>query len=190
MPLFGTSFFYLVFFFIKLILTTILANCLETLSSLFQTGTPAAPTGSIASHDFGISQNVQVSATASRPTVQIDFEPDGYCSLSLINKNGKVEGTFPCGGQMGRSYPKNTIFNPNLPKFKEKMHYSREFANAPMPYSLRIWPQKGIFIHEWDALSVSHGCIHLLPGTPYTCVHNPHFNFPPFYTLRSCQTGV
>jgi hypothetical protein len=68
-----------------------------------------------------------------------------------------------CGSQVGRSYPKTQIFRPST-FTKEKMHLSREFSNAPMPYSLRIFPQKGIFIHQWDNLSASHGCIHVLPG--------------------------
>lgn len=84
--------------------------------------------------------------------------------MNLVNKDGSHAGSFVCGGQMGRSYPRSSIFNPARPGAKKAMVLSREFNNAEMPYSLRIWDEKGIYIHEWPNLSLSHGCVHVLPG--------------------------
>ncbi|WP_326566908.1 L,D-transpeptidase [Amycolatopsis rhabdoformis] len=42
---------------------------------------------------------------------------------------------------------------------KEKMHYSREFDNAPMPNSVFFYP--GDAFHTGSLKTYSHGCVHL-----------------------------
>jgi lipoprotein-anchoring transpeptidase ErfK/SrfK len=42
---------------------------------------------------------------------------------------------------------------------KEKMHYSREFDNAPMPNSVFFYP--GDAFHAGSLSQPSHGCVHL-----------------------------
>ncbi|HWD02265.1 MAG TPA: L,D-transpeptidase [Amycolatopsis sp.] len=42
---------------------------------------------------------------------------------------------------------------------KEKMHYSREFDNAPMPNSVFFYP--GDAFHTGSLRTYSHGCVHL-----------------------------
>lgn len=42
---------------------------------------------------------------------------------------------------------------------KEKMHYSTEFDNAPMPNSVFFYP--GDAFHTGSLSTPSHGCIHL-----------------------------
>ena len=45
---------------------------------------------------------------------------------------------------------------------KQRMHYSRKYHNAPMPYSVQIWGH--YFIHGFSSVPnrpASHGCIRL-----------------------------
>jgi lipoprotein-anchoring transpeptidase ErfK/SrfK len=42
---------------------------------------------------------------------------------------------------------------------KERLHLSRAFDNAPMPYSVFFIP--GIAFHQGSLAVTSHGCIHL-----------------------------
>ena len=53
------------------------------------------------------------------------------------------------------------------PKWMSKMHYSRKYNNAPMPYS--IFFKGGYAVHGTDAIRrlgrpASHGCIRLHPN--------------------------
>jgi lipoprotein-anchoring transpeptidase ErfK/SrfK len=43
--------------------------------------------------------------------------------------------------------------------YKEKMHYSKEFDNAPMPNSVFFYP--GDAFHTGSLSTPSHGCVHL-----------------------------
>lgn len=43
--------------------------------------------------------------------------------------------------------------------YKDRDHLSREFDNAPMPYS--VFFNRGIAFHEGSLHAQSHGCIHL-----------------------------
>src|SRR5215217_994490 len=43
--------------------------------------------------------------------------------------------------------------------YKEKMHYSKQFNNAPMPNSVFFYP--GDAFHTGSLSTYSHGCIHL-----------------------------
>ncbi|NNE22613.1 MAG: L,D-transpeptidase [Rhizobiales bacterium] len=57
------------------------------------------------------------------------------------------------------------------PKWMSKMHYSRKYNNAPMPYS--IFFKGGYAVHGTDAIRrlgrpASHGCIRLHPKNART----------------------
>lgn len=74
-------------------------------------------------------------------------------------------GTFPCLGQAGRAYPNDLTINVSD---KERVHRSAEFG-VDMPFALRIWGQRGIYIHEFPCSlrtnnGPSAGCIHLCAG--------------------------
>lgn len=43
--------------------------------------------------------------------------------------------------------------------YKDRDHLSREFDNAPMPYS--VFFNRGIAFHEGSLNAQSHGCVHL-----------------------------
>jgi len=45
-------------------------------------------------------------------------------------------------------------------KYKEKMHYSKEFDNAPMPNSV-FFTNTGVAFHSGSLAAQSHGCVHL-----------------------------
>jgi hypothetical protein len=92
----------------------------------------------------------------------------------MINFSANGEGTMKCVGlgdfkilgQPGRKYPKDMIVNPiEDSTVKKRLHHSQEF-DVDMPFAIRIWGQKGIFIHEFpDNLrennGPSAGCIHV-----------------------------
>jgi lipoprotein-anchoring transpeptidase ErfK/SrfK len=46
---------------------------------------------------------------------------------------------------------------------KERIHLSREFNNAPMPYSVFFYP--GDAFHSGSPRIASHGCVHLANAT-------------------------
>ena len=74
-------------------------------------------------------------------------------------------GSYRCLGQPGRGYPKDLTVQA---ADKHGTHHSVEFG-VDMPYSVLIWGQKGIYIHEFPCTlqgngGPSAGCIHLCPG--------------------------
>eukprot|EP01038_Epipyxis_sp_PR26KG_P008055 gene8055-10913_t len=69
--------------------------------------------------------------------------------------------TFYCGGMSNFPYPSDTTISISD---KKGTVYSREFSGAEMPYAVLWIGQRGVYIHEWPNLELSHGCIHLLPG--------------------------
>lgn len=91
--------------------------------------------------------------------------------------------TFRCLGQKGLKYPPETTINPAKPGIKQNPHYSRTYGCPPynnnlgqciMPYSILIWGQKGVYIHEWPNPATyagnggpTHGCIHLDRGNAH-----------------------
>jgi len=77
--------------------------------------------------------------------------------LGTLEFNGKV---YNCGGKKGFNYPADSTID----GYKEKCHYSREYNNVPMNYSVLWIGQRGVYIHEWACLEYSSGCIHLLKG--------------------------
>ena len=69
--------------------------------------------------------------------------------------------TFPCGGMQNFPYPADSMINVSD---KKGTVYSQEFNNAEMPYSILWIGQRGVYLHQWNNLDLSHGCIHILPG--------------------------
>ena len=67
--------------------------------------------------------------------------------------------SYACGGMVGFAYPADTTVQ--VADKKGTVH-SQEFNNAEMPYSVLWIGQRGVYIHEWPNLEMSHGCIHLL----------------------------
>jgi lipoprotein-anchoring transpeptidase ErfK/SrfK len=66
---------------------------------------------------------------------------------------------FQCGGMVGFPYPADSTITTTD---KKGTVYSREFSNAEMPWAILWIGQRGVYIHEWPNLELSHGCIHLL----------------------------
>jgi hypothetical protein len=88
--------------------------------------------------------------------IEIAFQANGD---GTMNCHGL--GTFPCEGRPGLKYPTDLTVTA---ADKELLHHSIEF-NCDMPYAIRIWGQRGIYIHEWGYCRASdgpsEGCIHL-----------------------------
>ena len=80
-----------------------------------------------------------------------------------VTVNGKHYATWRISsGRKGYYTPRGTW----RPKWLKRMHYSRKYDNAPMPYS--IFYHGGYAIHGTNAISrlgrpASHGCIRLHP---------------------------
>jgi hypothetical protein len=106
---------------------------------------------------------------------KISFAPSmevtvtGRIKIKLgANGEGTLEcvglGTFKVLGEPGRDYPQDLTVTPGD---KERLHISIEYDGIEMPWAIRIWGQKGIYIHEMpDNLAdndgqPSKGCIHL-----------------------------
>ena len=62
------------------------------------------------------------------------------------------------GGAKGAKTPKGTFSVIS----KDQHHLSREFNNAPMPYSVFFYP--GDAFHSGNPATASNGCIHLSPA--------------------------
>ncbi|MGH4023528.1 MAG: L,D-transpeptidase [Pseudonocardiaceae bacterium] len=56
--------------------------------------------------------------------------------------------------------------------YKDRDHLSREYDNAPMPYS--VFFNRGIAFHEGSLNAQSHGCIHLSHKAAKTFFANLH----------------
>jgi lipoprotein-anchoring transpeptidase ErfK/SrfK len=88
--------------------------------------------------------------------------------------------SFRCLGRRGVPYPQKSTIDPSRPGTKENPHYSNTYSCSPnndrngrcvMRFSILIWGQQGIFIHEWPTPATyagnggpTHGCIHVDPG--------------------------
>lgn len=111
------------------------------------------------------SANLPAVGTAATKQIDIKFSANGEGTLLAHGL-----GTYLCLGQPGRKYPTDlTVF----PADKEALHHSQEFHGALMPWSIRIWGQYGIYIHEGadrlaDNGGPSEGCIHLGEGNART----------------------
>jgi hypothetical protein len=92
-------------------------------------------------------------------------------TLSSSNGIGTLQcvgfASFDCGGMVGFAYPEDTTVTVSDKKGTVE---SREFVcssdgrPAKMPYAVLWIGQRGVYIHEWPNLPLSHGCIHLKPG--------------------------
>lgn len=84
--------------------------------------------------------------------------------------------TFRCLGKKGLKYPTDMTVDPSKPKIKVNPYFSQEYvcdyAGVELPcrmnFSILIWGQRGIFIHEWPNPATfsgnggsTGGCIHL-----------------------------
>lgn len=89
--------------------------------------------------------------------IDIQFQANGNGTLTCS------AGTFPCLGRPGLRYPTDITITTSD---KQGTHYSNEF-HVWMPYSILIWGQRGIYIHEWPFCQASGGasagCVHLCP---------------------------
>ncbi len=107
-----------------------------------------------------------------------------------IKFNGLGEGqlecrgysSFRCLGKRGLKYPPDLTINPLLPNVKRHPYFSQEYVcdnpaigefGVPcrMNYSILIWGQRGIYIHEWPNPATyignggpTSGCIHVEVG--------------------------
>jgi hypothetical protein len=59
------------------------------------------------------------------------------------------------GGKPGHRTPQGAF----RVEWRNRMHYSRQFNNAPMPYS--VFFKGGAAIHEGSLSVPSHGCVHV-----------------------------
>ena len=104
-----------------------------------------------------------------------------------INFNAQGEGqmecrdfrTFRCLGKKGLKYPVDLTIVPSRPGVKVHPYFSQEYVcdypgigqvqvPCKMNYSILIWGQRGIYIHEWPNPATyagnggpTGGCIHL-----------------------------
>lgn len=85
-------------------------------------------------------------------------------NLTWLQSDGKV--TYGpvkmIGGKAGERTPTGT-FHVYL---KQKMHYSKEFDNAPMPYS--VFFVGGVAFHQGSLYVPSAGCVHLTQSSAIT----------------------
>ncbi|MEY9404569.1 L,D-transpeptidase [Bradyrhizobium japonicum] len=93
--------------------------------------------------------------------VQIKFGSNAEGTLTYGSNSVK------CLGQSTRQYPADLTVEGVEGVDKYKLWHSTEF-DADMPWAVKIWGQKGIFIHEGpnnlnDNGGESAGCIHLAP---------------------------
>ena len=105
-----------------------------------------------------------VSRPAQKPKPQV---PTLFAKIDLSSQTmrvtaaGKLVGSWPISsGASGYETPPGQF----RPKWTSKMHYSRKYDNAPMPYS--VFFNGGIATHGTNAVGrlgapASHGCIRL-----------------------------
>lgn len=104
-----------------------------------------------------------ISGTASAAVPGIPCSPAARACIDLTHnrawllRGGVVEyGPVPItSGRRGYATPSGTFHV----LYRQRLHLSREFDNAPMPYSVFFIP--GIAFHQGSLAVPSHGCIHL-----------------------------
>jgi hypothetical protein len=99
--------------------------------------------------------------------VQITFGNNAEGTLTFGSNSVK------CLGQSTRQYPTDVTVEGVEGVDKYKLWHSTEF-DVDMPWAVKIWGQKGIFIHEGpnnlkDNGGESAGCIHLAPPDAEKC---------------------
>lgn len=109
--------------------------------------------------------------------INIVFDKLGQGSLECVGFN-----TFRCLGKKGLRYPRDLTIDPEKKGAKKHPYFSQEYVcNYPgigevrvpcrMNYSVLIWGQRGIYIHEWPGKATyaanggpTAGCIHVEQG--------------------------
>lgn len=151
------------------------ASAATTLGAMVPTAaTPASPEATAATATSAVEPASQtaalVPAPAAKPTppppppVTLRVSIDLSGQRMVVSENGKAIHTWPISsGRAGYRTPTGTY----KPKWLSRMHYSRKYDNAPMPYS--VFFHGGFAIHGTYATGMlgrpaSHGCIRLAPG--------------------------
>ena len=104
--------------------------------------------------------SLQAAHAAARVVAHIDLSTQRM----TVTVDGRHYGTWPVStARRGYTTPRGTYH----PKLLKRMHYSRKYDNAPMPYS--VFFLGGYAIHGTNAISrlgrpASHGCIRLHPA--------------------------
>jgi len=112
---------------------------------------------------------------AAAKTIRIKFQKNGEGFLEC-----KGFMTTRCLGMPGLRYPVDSTIDPSFPGTKQNPHYSETYSCSPndnargqciMNFSILIWGQEGVYIHEWPSPATlagnggpTHGCVHLDPG--------------------------
>lgn len=119
--------------------------------------------------------------------VKIEFSANGEGLLSYGNKK------IACLGKPNLSYPPDLAVQ-NIEgvqyqgdyknAYKFQMWISSEFNNAEMPWAVKIWGQKGIFIHEGPDTLADNG------GPSQGCIHLRSPNAKDFYDWITGQTRI
>ena len=108
-----------------------------------------------------VAQNRLVPA---KPAITLTAVIDLSTQRMTVSTNGQVRHVWPISsGTRGHETPTGTFH----PQGFERMHYSRKYDLAPMPYSVFI--NGGIAVHGTQAVgrlgsAASHGCIRLATG--------------------------
>jgi hypothetical protein len=119
-------------------------------------------------------ESIGVSRTAG--AIAIQLHSNGYMS---VYQNGHLMHQWPMGtpkrayytadrrnrlARLEHSGPQRVTASP------ERVHYSREYHNAPLPFALHIpGPSNGVYIHAGNtARNHTHGCYHLAPENAQT----------------------
>jgi len=119
-------------------------------------------TAALAEDFFGTSRSDDIGFILETLQVQIKFGSNAEGTLTYGSKS------VSCLGQSTRQYPTDLTVEGVEGVDKYKVWHSSEFG-VDMPWAVKIWGQKGIFIHEGpnnlkDNDGESAGCIHL--GSP------------------------
>jgi len=112
---------------------------------------------------------------AVKKVMRVKFGVNGEGMLDCVSYM-----TTRCLGKPSLKYPKDTTIDPTFAGTKQNPHYSARYGCAPynnsrgqciMNFSILIWGEYGVYIHEWPAPATlagnggpTHGCIHLDPG--------------------------
>jgi lipoprotein-anchoring transpeptidase ErfK/SrfK len=123
--------------------------------------TTAPPSTSTTTKKPAVTAKTATSKPAANPAVPCSVT-DGACvDLSakkawLLSGGMVIYGPVPIEpGRKGYATPTGMFHV----LYKEKMHYSKEFDNAPMPNSVFFYP--GDAFHTGSLSTPSHGCVHL-----------------------------
>ncbi|TNC20868.1 L,D-transpeptidase [Amycolatopsis alkalitolerans] len=133
------------------------------------TTTTKAPPPSTSTTTAPPSTSTAPRTTAPKTTVKPAANPSVPCSITdgacvdisakkawLLSGGKIVYGPVPVTtGRRGHATPTGTFHV----LYKQRMHYSKEFDNAPMPYSVFFYP--GDAFHTGSLSVPSHGCVHL-----------------------------